>query len=73
MEAINKILIDYEKNMFDKMFRLKHVHPPITGTVPDCLYCRIHGNVFENGVTLTDTHLRHFVVPVNSMLNLCEE
>lgn len=73
MEAIGQTLIDYEKTLFDKMFRLKHTHPPITGTVPECLYCRVHGNVFENGVCSVDTELRHFVVPMNSLLSLRKE
>jgi len=70
MDAISETLIAYEHNLFDKMFCLKHIHPPITGTVPDCLYCRIHGNVFQNGVSLADDRLQAFVVPV---LDFCKE
>ena len=64
MESIEKTLITYEKKLFEKMFCLKHIHPPISGTVPECLYCRIHGNVFENGASSVDTRLQDFVVPV---------
>lgn len=70
MDAISQTLVTYEKKLFDKMFCLKHIHPPITGTVPECLYCRIHGNVFENGTSSVDTHLQDFVVPV---LDFCEK
>ena len=64
MESIEKTLMAYEKKLFEKMFCLKHIHPPISGTVPECLYCRIHGNVFENGASSVDTRLQDFVVPV---------
>jgi len=67
METIEHTLIDYEKKLFENMFRLKHIHPPITGTVSDCLYCRIHGNVFEHGALSVDTRLKDFVVPVKSL------
>ena len=70
MESIEKTLITYEKRLFEKMFCLKHIHPPISGTVPECLYCRIHGNVFENGASSVDTRLQDFIVPV---LDFCEK
>jgi hypothetical protein len=27
----------------------KHNHPPMTGINSNCVYCKLYGNVFENG------------------------
>lgn len=27
----------------------EHSHPPMIGIHPNCIYCKLYGNVFENG------------------------
>ena len=71
MKAVEEALLSYEHKLFEKLFRLKHTHPPVSGVVQECLYCRMHGNVFENGVvsamTPVSSALQEFVIPVKSL------
>jgi hypothetical protein len=51
-------LIDFEKELVDKLSRhqfLKHNHLPMMGLQPSCSYCKIFGNVFENGILSKQT------------------
>ena len=34
---------------------IKHSHPPVMGTVPDCDYCKLYGNVFKYGPIQLDS------------------
>lgn len=33
---------------------VRHTHPPVTGLVEDCDYCKLYGNVFLNGPMKVD-------------------
>lgn len=48
--------------------RYKHTHPPIRGIEGSCLYCRIHGNVFSDGVKKTNSdELCQYVIPITNV------
>lgn len=45
----------------------KHTHPPIRGIDTSCLYCRIHGNVFSDGVVqINPDELCKYVIPITN-------
>lgn len=35
---------------------IKHNHPPVSGIVPNCEYCKMNGNVFINGPIQLDSY-----------------
>jgi hypothetical protein len=70
MESLEEVLKRYEKHVYTKLSTIQHTHPPIRGIQKNCLYCQVHGNVFENGVTMADSRLHTFIVPMVSSLQM---
>lgn len=70
MESISKTLAQYDSMVASTVMNstsFKHTHPPIRGIDMSCLYCRIHGNVFSNGVKATNSdELCHHVIPITN-------
>ena len=70
MESVRNTLAQYESTLASTLMdstRFRHTHPPILGIEVSCLYCRLHGNVFENGVKETNSdELCHYIVPITN-------
>ena len=48
MDTIRKSILDYKQSFVHHV--AKHNHPPMTGIVDTCSYCKTFGNLFEHGV-----------------------
>lgn len=70
MENIASLILNYEKGMVSKLldsYGYTHNHPPVSGIESSCLYCKIHGNVFSNGVQSAErSMLRPHVIPITN-------
>lgn len=51
MDNIRKNILEYKQAVDIYVTSIhKHNHPPMTGIVKTCSYCKTFGNLFEHGV-----------------------
>lgn len=66
MDLVANTIREYEQALYQRMRVIKHIHPPITSIENTCLYCKVHGNVFRDGVAEVDyIGLSEHVLPVS--------
>lgn len=55
---IRQLLQNYETDLMNALQSpdiIKHNHPPVNSLQPDCLYCRLYGNVAMQDIVVCST------------------